>query len=103
MVFERFGNSFLNFLHLLSKSKMITILIALFLILLGMKFLIFLSFFQSLKALELGLEPAESETMLKLLHQHQIPAYLETGGSVLMIEEDKIDEAQKVLNPHSNK
>ena len=66
-------------------------------ILLGMVTLIILSHSQSWGVLESGLDPALSEFMLKQLHQHQIPAYLETGGSTLMVDADLRDQALQLL------
>ena len=66
-------------------------------ILLGMVTLVVLSHYQPWTVLESGLEPARSEFMLKQLHQHQIPAYLETGGSTLMVDADLRDQALQLL------
>ena len=66
-------------------------------ILLGMVTLIILSRYQPWSVLESGLDPARSEFMLKQLHQHQIPTYLETGGSTLMVDADLRDQALQLL------
>ena len=62
-------------------------------ILLGMVTLIILSQYQPWSVLESGLDTERSEFMLKQLHQNQIPAYLETGGSTLMVDSDLRDQA----------
>ena len=66
-------------------------------ILLGMVTLIILSQYQPWSVLESGLDPARSEFMLKQLHQHQIPAYLETDGLTLMVNSDLRDQALQLL------
>ena len=71
-------------------------------ILLGMVTLIILSQYQPWSVLESGLDPARSEIMLKQLHQHQIPAYLETGGSTLMVDSDLRDQALQLLKRHAS-
>ena len=63
----------------------------------GMVTLIILSQYHPWTVLESGLDPVGSEFMLKQLHQHQIPAYLETGGSTLMVDSDLRDQALQLL------
>ena len=71
-------------------------------ILLGMVTLIILSHYQPWSVLESGLDTARLEFMLKQLHQHQIPAYLETGGSTLMVDSDLRDQALQLLKRHAS-
>ena len=59
--------------------------------------LIVISRYQPWTVLESGLDPVRSEFMLKQLHQHQTPAYLETGGSTLMVDSDLRDKALQLL------
>ena len=73
------------------------LLVSFLVILQGMVMLIILSHCQPWSVLESGLDPAGSEFMLKQLHQHQIPAYLETGGSTLMVDSDLRDQALQLL------
>ena len=81
MALNQIRNDFESFLTPLTRSKRIMLLISFLVILLGMVTLILLSKYQPWTVLESGLDPVRSEFMLQQLHQHQIPAYLETGGS----------------------
>ena len=96
MALDQVRNQFESFLNPLSRSKRVTLLLALFLILVGMGFLLFQSSYRPWRVLKSGLDPAQSESMLKLLHQ--IPAHLETGGSILIVEQDKQDHALQLLD-----
>ena len=96
MALDQVRNQFESFLNPLSRSKRVTLLLALFLILVGMGFLLFQSSYRPWRVLKSGLDPAQSESMLKLLHQ--IPAHLETGGSILIVEQDKQDQALQLLD-----
>ncbi|SVC96907.1 uncharacterized protein METZ01_LOCUS349761 [marine metagenome] len=98
MALDQVRNQFESFLNPLSRSKRVTLLLALFVILVGMGFLLFQSSYRSWIVLKSGLDPTQSESMLKLLHQHRIPAHLETGGSILMVEQDKHDQALQLLD-----
>ena len=97
MALNQIRNDFEILLTALTRSKRIMLLVSFLVILLGMVTLIILSQYQSWSVLESGLDPARSEFMLKQLHQHQIPAYLETGGSTLMVDSDLRDQAHQLL------
>ena len=98
MALDQVRNQFESFLNPLSRSKRVTLLLALFVILVGMGFLLFQSSYRPWRVLKSGLDPAQSESMLKLLHQHRIPAHIKTGGSILMVEQDKHDQALQLLD-----
>ena len=97
MALNQIRNDFESFLTLLTRSKRIILLVSFLVILLGMVTLIILSQYQPWSVLESGLDPARSEFMLKQLHQHQIPAYIETGGSTMMVDSDLRDLALQLL------
>ena len=97
MALKQIRNDFESFLTPLTRSKRIMLLVSFLVILLGMVTLIILSHYQPWSVLESGLDPACSELMLKQLHQHQIPAFLETGGSTLMVDADLRDQALQLL------
>mgnify|MGYP001319703846 FL=1 len=97
MALNQIRNDFESVLTPLTGSKRIMVLVPFLMILLGMMTLIILSQYQHLSVLESGLDPVRSEFMLKQLHQHQIPAYLETGGSTLMVDADLRDQALQLL------
>ena len=97
MALNQIRNDIESFLTPLARSKRIMLLVSFLLILLGMVTLIILSKYHPWTVLESGLDPARSEFMLKHLHQHQIPAYLETGGSTLMVDADLRDQALQLL------
>ena len=97
MALNQIRNDFESVLTRLTLSKRIIVLVSFLIILLGMVTLIILSHYQPWSVLESGLDPARSEFMLKQLHQHQIPAYLETGGSTLMVDADLRDQALQLL------
>ena len=97
MALNQIRNDFESFLTPLTHSKRIMLLVSFLVILLGMVTLIVLSHYHPWTVLESGLDPARSEFMLKQLHQHQIPAYLETGGSTLMVDSDLRDQALQLL------
>ena len=97
MALNQIRNVFESFLTPLNRSKRIILLVSFLVILLGMVTLIILSQYQPWSVLESGLNPARSEFMLKQLHQHQIPGYLETGGSTLMVDSDLRDRALQLL------
>ena len=97
MALSRIRNDFESVLTPLTRSKRIILLVSFLVILLGMVTLIILSHYHPWTILESGLDPARSEFMLKQLHQHQIPAYLETGGSTLMVDSDLRDQALQLL------
>ena len=80
MALNQTQNEFESFLTPLTRSKRIMLLVSFLVILLGMVTLIILSHYQPWSVLESELQSARTEFMLKQLHQHQIPAYLETGG-----------------------
>ena len=98
MALDQVRNQFESFLNHLSRSKRFTLLLAFFVILVGMGFLLFQSSYQPWTVLKSELDPAHSESMLKLLHQHRIPAHLEAGGSILMVKQDKLDQALQLLD-----
>ena len=97
MALNQIRNDIQSFLTPLNRSKRIMVLVSFLVILLGMVTLIILSQYQPWTVLESGLDPARSEFMLKQLHQDQIPAYLETGGSTLMVNSDLRDQALQLL------
>ena len=97
MALNQIRNVFQSVLTPLTRSKMIMVLVSFLVILLGMVTLIILSQYHPWTVLESGLDPVRSEFMLKQLHQHQIPAYLETGGSTLMVDSDLRDQALQLL------
>ena len=97
MALNQIRNDFESFLTPLTRSKRIMLLVSFLVILLGMVTLIILSQYQPWSVLESGLGPARSEIMLKQLHQHQIPAYLEIGVSILMVDSDLRDQALQLL------
>ena len=97
MALNQIRNDFESVLTRLTRSKRIILLVSFLVIFLGMVTLIILSHYQPWSVLESGLDPASSEFMLKQLHQHQIPAYLETGGSTLMVDADLRDRALQLL------
>ena len=97
MALNQIRNDIQSFLNPLNRSKRIMVLVSFLVILLGMVTLIVLSHYQPWSVLESGLDPANSEFMLKQLHQHQIPTYLETGGSTLMVDSDLRDQALQLL------
>ena len=97
MALNQIRNDIQSFLNPLNRSKRIMVLVSFLVILLGMVTLIVLSQYQPWSVLESGLDPARSEFMLKQLHQYQIPAYLETGGSTLMVDSDLRDQALQLL------
>ena len=97
MALNQIRNDFESFLTPLTHSKRIMLLVSFLVILLGMVTLIILSQYQPWTVLESGLETARSEFMLNQLHQQQIPAYLETGGSTLMVDADLRDQALQLL------
>ena len=97
MALNQIRNDFESFLTPLTRFKRIMLVVSFLVILLGMVTLIIQSQYQPWTVLESGLDPARSEFMLKQLHQHQIPAYLETGGSTLMVESDLRDQALQLL------
>ena len=97
MALKQIRNDFESFLTPLTRSKRIMLLVSFLIILLGMVTLIVISQYQPWTDLESGLDPARSEFMLKQLHHHQIPAYLETGGSTLMVDADLRDQALQLL------
>ena len=96
MALNQIRNDIESFLTPLTRSKRIMLLVSFLVILLGMMTLIILSHYQPWSILESGLDPVRSELMLKQLHQHQIPAYLETGGSTLMVDAGLRDQALQV-------
>ena len=97
MALNQIRNDFESVLATLTRSKRIILLVSFLVILLGMVTLIVLSNYQPWSVLESGLDPSRSEFMLIQLHQHQIPAYLETGGSTLMVDSDLRDQALQLL------
>ena len=97
MALNQIRNDFESFLTPLNRSKRIILLVSFLVILLGMVTLIILSQYQPWTVFESGLDPVRSEFMLKQLNQHQIPAYLETGGSTLMVDADLRDQALQLL------
>ena len=97
MALNQIRKDFESFLTPLTRSKRIMLLVSFLFILLGMVTLIILSHYQPWSVLESGLDPARSEFILKPLHKHQIPAYLETGGSTLMVDSDLRDQALQLL------
>ena len=97
MALDLIRNDFESVLTPLTRSKRIMVLVSFLVILLGMVTLVILSHYQPWTVLESGLDPARSEFMLKQLNQHQIPAYLETGGSTLMVDADLRDQALQLL------
>ena len=97
MALNQIRNDFESFLTPLTRSKSIMLLVSFLVILLGMVTLIIFSQYQQWSVLESELDPVRSEFMLKQLHQHQIPAYLETGGSTLMVDADLRDQALQLL------
>ena len=97
MALNQIRNDFESFFTPLNRTKRIILFVSFLVILLGMVTLIILSQYQRWSVLESGLDPARSEFMLKQLHQHQIPAYLETGGSTLMVDADLRDQALQSL------
>ena len=97
MALNQIRNDIESFLTPLTLSKRIMLLVSFLVILLGMVTLIILSQYHPWTVLESGLDPARLEFMLKQLHQHQIPAYLETGGSTLMVDADLRDQALQLL------
>ena len=97
MALNQIRNDFESFLTPLNRSKRVILLVSFLVILLGMVTLVVLSHYQPWTVLESGLDPARSEFMLKQLHQDQIPAYLETGGSTLMVDSDLRDQALQLL------
>ena len=97
MALNQIRNDIQSFLNPLNRSKRIILLVSFLVILLGMVTLIILSQYQPWTLLESELDPVRSEFMLKQLHQHQIPAYLETGGSTLMVDSDLRDQALQLL------
>ena len=97
MALNQIRNAFESFLTPLNRSKRIILLVSFLVILLGMMTLIILSQYQPWSVLESGLDPARSEFMLKQLLQNQIPAYLETGGSTLIVDSDLRDQALQLL------
>ena len=97
MALNQIRNDFESFLTPLTRSKRIMVLVSFLIILLGMMTLIILSQYQPWTVLESRLDPARSEFMLKQLHQHQIPAYLKTGGSTLMVDSVLRDQALQLL------
>ena len=97
MALNQIRNDFESFLTPLNRSKRIMLLVSFLVILLGMVTLIILSHYKPWSVLKSRLDPARSEFMLKQLHQHQIPAYLETGGSTLMVDADLRDQALQLL------
>ena len=102
MALNQIRNDFESFLTPLTRSKRIMLLVSFLVILLGMVTLIIQSQYQPWTVLESGLDPARSEFMLKQLHQHQISAYLETGGSTLMVDADLRDQAIQLLKRHTS-
>ena len=97
MALNQIRNVFESVLTPLTHSKRIMLLVSFLVILLGMVTLIILSHYQPWSVLESGPDPARSEFMLIQLHQHQIPDYLETGGSTLMVDADLRDQALQLL------
>ena len=97
MALNQIRNDFESFLIPLTRSKRIMLLVSFLVILLGMVTLIILSQYQPWSVLESGLDPARSEFMLKQLLQYQISAYLETGGSTLMVDADLREQALQLL------
>ena len=97
MGLNQIRNDFESFFTPLTRSKRIMLLVSFLVILRGMVTLIILSQYHPWTVLEFGLDPVRSELMLKQLHQHQIPAYLETGGSTLMVDSDLRDQALQLL------
>ena len=97
MALNQIRNDFESVLTPLTRSKRMMLLVSFLVILLGMVTLIILSQYHPWTVLESGLDPVRSEFMLKQLHQHQIPAYLETGGSTLMVDADLRDQALQLL------
>ena len=97
MGLNQIRNDFESFLTPLTRFKRIMLVVSFLVILLGMVTLIVQSQYQPWTVLESGLDPARSEYMLKQLHQYQIPAYLETGGSTLMVDSDLRDQALQLL------
>ena len=97
MALNPIRNDFESILTILTHSKRIMLLVSFLVILLGMVMLIILSQYHPWTVLESGLDPVSSEFMLKQLHQYQIPAYLETGGSTLMVDSDLRDQAFQLL------
>ena len=97
MAINQIRNDFESVLAPLTLSKRMMLLVSFLVILLGMVTLIILSQYHPWTVLESGLDPARSEFMLKQLHHHQIPAYLETGGSTLMVDSDLRDQALQLL------
>ena len=96
MALNQIRNDFKSFLIPLTRSKRIMLLVSFLVILLDMVTLI-ISQYQLWTVLESRLDPVRSEFMMKQLHQHQIPAYLETGGSTLMVDADLRDQALQLL------
>ena len=103
MALNQIRNDFESLLTPLTRTKRIMVLGSFLVILLGMVTLIILSHYQPWSVLESGLDPARSEFMLKQLHQHQIPVYLETGGSTLMVDSDLRDQALQLLKRPASK
>ena len=103
MALNQIRNDFESFLTPLTRANRIMLLVSFLVILLGMVTLIILSQYHSWTVLESGLDPVLSELMLKQLHQQQIPAYLETGGSTLMVDSDLRDQALQLLKRPDSK
>ena len=97
MALNQIRNDIQSFLTPLNRSKRIILLVSFLIILLGMVTLVVLSHYQPWSVFKSGLDPARSEFMLIQLHQHQIPAYLETGGSTLMVDAELRDQALQLL------
>ena len=103
MALNQIRNDFQSFLTPLTRSKRIMLLVSFLVILLGMVTLIIQSQYHPWTVLESGLDTVRSEFVLKQLHQHQIPAYLETGGSTLMVDADLRDLALQLLKRPASK
>ena len=96
-MYERFQTEFDSFLRPLSQTKRLTILIALVVILIGMSFLIYLSNYSKWIVLKSDLDPVRSAFILKTLHDENIPAYIESGGSAIFVDQDFLDKADKII------
>ena len=96
-MYERIQTEFDSFLGPLSQIKRLMILFALVVILIGMSFLIYLSNYSKWIVLKSDLDPVRSEFILKTLHDENIPAYIESGGSAIFVDQDFLDKADKII------
>ena len=43
------------------------------------------------------LEPVRSEVVLKTLRDENIPAYIDSGGSAILVDQDYLDKAAMII------